>query len=139
MLAGAIIPKGDRTGLPFEAALIFGIGGLRIEMAEQIATLFGGEPLNMARKAVIDVDSRLAGFRMGPDYRMFHWRLFVVQFLRRFAEPTRKDAGNVMHGGQPDHKFAHLVGQPHECGMHVGEQGITANFGYFDSAQDRTE
>ena len=83
MLAGAIVPKGQRAGRPTEAALHFRIPRRSVKLLQQRLAFRRIHIFNMAGKAGIDIKHTLFGFGMGANDRMLHRREFFVQIFRR--------------------------------------------------------
>ena len=100
MLRGSIVPKGDRSGLPAEAALDFRICCLAIELCEQPVALIARQAVYMAGEGRVDIEAGQARFRMGAHYRMSLRRVFRLELGGRLAEPTSENQGDVMNSRQ---------------------------------------
>ena len=65
--------------------------------------------------------------------------ILIVQFFRSLAEPTGKNASNVVNGGETFAETLHLIGQPFVRHMHVREERVAATFRHLARKQDRSE
>src|SRR6266404_138978 len=127
MHRGAVVPEGDRVGLPDEAALELRCLGMAIEHLEQRLALMTLETDDAGGEIAVHIKRLAPGYRMSAHHRMLvAWK---AAGFGRVAEAAAIDLGAVMHGGealaQPlDRRRERLVGA-----IHVGEQRVATAIG----------
>lgn len=69
-MTGTVVPKGDGTGLPREAACKFRSGLMREQKMQQRRAFLNGHAFEMRGVADIDVQQFFSGLGMRSDNRM---------------------------------------------------------------------
>lgn len=132
MLAGTIVPEGDRALGPLEAALILGNCGLSIKMRQQGIALGLVHPDNMLGKGGIDINRFATRFGVRADDGVLHHRkprieggdlgLGLAFRAQKFAKMRE-----VMHRLSTIDPRLNGGAQAIIGGRHIGKEGIAAH------------
>src|SRR5476651_1329164 len=93
----AVVPEGDRVGLPGEAALELRRLAVAVEHLEQGIALVFAQAHDVRREVAVDVERLAAGHRMGAHDRMLAARKALAGRWGA-AEASAVDLGAVVHG-----------------------------------------
>src|SRR5580658_2407716 len=100
MLRGSVIPKCDRSGLPFEAAVKSRILDVPVQHFEQRIAFSALQLRDFGREPAIDIQRLTPGYRMRAHHRMLRAReLELTSFASVALVVTAVGLGAVMDRG----------------------------------------